>query len=669
MLAFVDNTISEFKEFIKSWKILVWVIMSGIFLLVVNNGINDYKESRKLISLFKDIHKRYFERIQNYDRYGKEGIDVLFVPSPLSALFKNTIISENLTGNVDSAVNLDISNDLKGPALNPSNLFFKLDFSFILMLVGSMAALLYGYGAWKYREYLHSLAEGKPGFKVYNLVVWSRSIVLLTAFLISAALVLLLFSLRGVQLSPNDYKVLGKFIFQVLGFLLIFFLLGALIGHIKKKEIAYPLLFVSWFAFIFIFTAAVHSGSDLKEKEMTRNLQTVLEKFKEGMNFEIKMEKKFGKFDKNDMEKGRKVIKYYIDNYFTKLKQLEKELESVFAGYINSYRQKSVLTWVTFYIASCNEARSRGYENFFAFYDYLIKMYNDFFLFWVDRVYYNDPEVMVPFIKGDEDLFKGVSRMPSNYWTGNGIQAIYLLFFYFLGYQVYRFSSFHLKSREMDFKGDVAITVKPKELKIFTVDGTRFNRLLRRIFSGFIKILAKKGFKGKILVKDTDISVKKSKNRYLYVCQPGSLPREKKVKDLLTFHRHWSGWKRRHRQPEEKKNLLSKLEKLAPIMNKRISKLNKEEKYDVLMTLVEMQKGNKDVYHFYDPLTGLPEEYDSLFYSLVKELCDDGAIVFFIKPRFRVTYSLEENEVFKEGNGWLFTLAANEEIKKYSEEK
>ena len=104
-------------------------------------------------------------------------------------------------------------------------------------------------------------------------------------------------------------------------------------------------------------------------------------------------------------------------------------------------------------------------------------------------------------------------------------------------------------------------------------------------------------------------------------------------------------------------------------MNKRISKLNKEEKYDVLMTLVEMQKGNKDVYHFYDPLTGLPEEYDSLFYSLVKELCDDGAIVFFIKPRFRVTYSLEENEGFKEGNGWLFTLAANEEIKKYSKEK
>jgi hypothetical protein len=509
MLAFVDNTIAEFKEFIKSWKIVVWLVLTILLLIMVNKGIDNYKETHKLIPLFKDIHKKYFERIQNYDRYGKDGIDVLFVPSPLAALFKNTIISENLTGNVDSAVNLDISNDLKGPALNPSNLFFKLDFSFILMLVGSMAALLYGYPAWKYREYLNSLAGGKPGFKVYNLVVWSRGIVLLTAFLISAALVLLLYYLQGVQLSPNDYKVLGKFIFQTLGFLLIFFSLGALIGHIKKKEIAYPMLFASWFILVFIFTAAVHSGSDLKEKEMTRNLQTVLEKFKEGMNFETKMEKKYGKFDKNDMEKGRKVIKYYLDNYFTKLKQLEKELESVFQGYIKSYRQSSVLTPVTFYIASCNEASSRGYENFFAFYDYLVKMYNDFFLFWVDRVYYNDPKVMVSFIKGDEDIFKGVSRMPSNYWTGNGIQAIYFLFFYFPGYLVYRCSSFHLKTREMDFKGDVAITAQPKELKIFTVDGPRFNRLLRRIFSGFIKKLAKKGFKGKILVKDTDISVKK----------------------------------------------------------------------------------------------------------------------------------------------------------------
>lgn len=669
MMAFVINTIAEFKEFIKSWKILVWVILSVILLLVVNQGINDYKESCKLTPLFKDIHKRYFEKIQNYDRYGKEGIDVLFVPSPLAALFKNTITSENLTGNIDSVVNLDISNDLKGPALNPSNLFFKMDFSFILMLVGSMAALLYGYGAWKYREYLNSLAGGKPGFKVYNLVVWSRSIVLLTAFLISSALVLLLFSLRGVQLSPNDYKILGKFIFQVLGFLLVFFFLGALIGHIKKKEIAIPLIFAAWFIMVFIFTAAVHSGSDLKATEMTGNLKTVMEKFKKVMDFESEVEKKFGKFDKNDMEKGRKVIKYYIDNYFTTLKQLEKELESVFQGYIKSYRQSSVLTPVTFYIASCNEASSRGYENFFAFYDYLVKMYNDFFLFWVDRVYYNDPKVMVSFIKGDEDIFKGVSRMPSGYWTGNGIQAIYFLFFYCLGYLVYRGASFHLKSREMDFKGDVTITAQPKELKIFTVDGTRFNRLLRRIFSGFIKSLAKKGFKGKILVKDIDISVKKSKNCYLYVCQPGSLPGEKKVKDLLAFYCHWSGWNRRHRQPEKKQDLLSKLEKLAPNMNKRISKLSRPDQYEVLMTLVEMQKGNKDVYHFYDPLTGLPEEYDSLFYSLVKELCDGGAIVFFIKPRFRVTYSLEENEGFKEGNGWLFTLAANEEIKKYSEEK
>jgi len=669
MMAFVDNTIAEFKEFIKSWKILVWVIITAILLLVINNGINNYKESNNIIPIFKEIEKKRFDMMPTYAWYSMDGVNVIFVPSPLAALYTNTTIPEKITGNFNSIIKLEISNDLKGPALNPSNLFFKMDFSFILMLVGSMAALLYGYGAWKYREYLHSLAEGKPGFKVYNLVVWSRSIVLLTAFLISAALVLLLFSLRGVQLSPNDYKVLGKFIFQVLGFLLIFFLLGALIGHIKKKEIAYPLLFASWFAFIFIFTAAVHSGSDLKEKEMTRNLQTVLEKFKEVMDFETEVEKKYGKFDKNDMIKGRKVIKHYIDNYFTKLKQLEKELESVFAGYINSYRQSSVLTPVTFYIASCNEASSRGYENFFAFYDYLIKMYNDFFLFWVDRVYYNDPEVMVPFIKGDEDLFKGVSRMPSNYWTGNGIQAIYFLFFYFLGYLVYRFSSFQLKSREMDFKGDVTVTAKSKELKIFTVDGTRFNRLLRRIFSGFIKNLAKKGFKGKILVKDTDISIEKSKNRYLYVCQPGSLPGKKKVKDLLTFYRHWSGWNRRYRQPEEKKNLLSKLEKLAPIMNKRISKLNKEEEYDVLMTLVEMQKGNRDVYHFYDPLTGLPEEYDSQFYSLVKELCDGGAIVFFIKPRFRVTYSLEENEGFKEGNGWLFTLAGNEEIKKYSGKK
>ncbi len=668
-MAFIVNTIAEFKEFIKSWKILVWFVVTILLLLMVDKGIDNYKESHKLIPLFKDLHKKYFEKIQNYDRYGKDGIDVLFVPSPLTALFKNTIMPENLTGNVDSAVNLDISNDLKGTALNPTNLFFKMDFSFILMMVGAMAALLYGYGAWKYREYLNTLAGGKPGFKVYNLVVCSRGIVLLTSFLISAGLVLLLYSLRGIQLSPNDYKVLGKFIFQVLGFLLFFFFLGASIGYIKKKEIAYPLLFASWLIFVFILTAAIHSGSDFKEKEMTRNLQTVLEKFREGMNFEVEMEKKFGKFDKNDMEKNRKVIKYFVANQFEKLKQLERELKAVFEEYIESYRQSSALTAVTFYIATCNEASSRGYENYFAFYDYLIKMYNDFFLFWVDRVYYNDPKIMVSFIKGDENIFKGVSRVPANYWTGNANQAIYILFFYLVGYLVYRITSFHLGSKEMDFKGDVNITANKKDLKIFIVDGTRFNRFLRRVLSGIIKRLQKKGFKGKILVNGTDLSLKKSKNRCLYICQTGSLPGEKTVKDQLTFYRHWSGWNRRNRLPEDKKNLLAKLEKLTPLMNKRISKLNREEKYEVLMTLVEMQKGNKDIYHFYDPLSGLPEEYDSHFYSLVKELCDTGAIVFFINPRFRITYSLEENEGFKEGNGWLYKLAGNEKIKKYSEEK
>lgn len=666
MTDFAAYLMKEFKRFLRLRNLLVWFFINVLILIIGYAGINQYKKTNESRQLFKNFQKKYFETTHNYDRYGKDGINVLFEPSSLNSLFKNTIIPEDLSGNINSIVKLDITNNLKEASLESSNLFFKIDFSIIVLLVLTMTALLFGYQSLGEIEYLKMLSSSKCRLKVFNLVMFSRFILFTAAFLISFALVILLFHIRGLILTPSDYTALGVYLLQTLTMLLVFFFIGGLLGILKSRELAYILLFVSWFTFIFIFTGVVHSMNKSNIPEITHHYQILLNKFEKVIKFEKNAVKKYGKFDKKDIETARKVIESFWSKDFKEIVAMEKALRSKIVSYIQSYQRSAVLTPVTFYISTCNEVSSRGYENYIEFYDYLIGLRIDFSRFWIDRVYYDDPQVMRSFIRENEDIFIAQADLPVNYWTGVLMDVFYALAFYLLSYLGFKRRLNHMESKELVFPREVYIELDKNDLIIWKITGNRLNRLLYRVFSGDIQDLKSKGFNGEILVDNIDITTEKNNKPYLYVCKPEDLPGDIKLKDLLNFYSRWSLWSR---QPLEKRKTVLNRAEIKPLMDKYIGKLEDHDRYNVLMALVEMQKSNIYIYHFYKTVSDLALKYELNFKSQIEQLINRGSIVLFLTtPRIRRLHGIEENGGFEVSKGWLYQIESSKELLKYSEE-
>jgi hypothetical protein len=103
----------------------------------------------------------------------------------------------------------------------------------------------------------------------------------------------------------------------------------------------------------------------------------------------------------------------------------ELDLKSEIEADIDAMNRLSLLLPTTFFMSGGYEMSSCGYDNFIAFYSYSLRMRARFVRFWIDRVYYHDPGVMVPFIEGDENLFRAGSRVHRYVLAGLGLMLIY----------------------------------------------------------------------------------------------------------------------------------------------------------------------------------------------------------------------------------------------------
>ncbi|MCP5104944.1 MAG: hypothetical protein GY950_16275 [bacterium] len=97
---------------------------------------------------------------------------------------------------------------------------------------------------------------------------------------------------------------------------------------------------------------------------------------------------------------------------------------------IDRYKKFSIFIPSGFFILTNSVVSSRSYGNFLMFYSYVQALKHKFSRFWLDQVYYVDPSVVIPFIKGDENVYKGHPVVPENYLEGalQGIGINIILF-------------------------------------------------------------------------------------------------------------------------------------------------------------------------------------------------------------------------------------------------
>jgi hypothetical protein len=407
------------------------VILIAFFILLAAfscEGTNDYKTILRSQKPFQETEKNKVSLFIHYTLYGIRGVRLMCVPCPLSVIFNDLAVYSDMMANVDTGEGLNIYNSLKGKELFSDSGGF-MDFSGIMLLVGSFLALTYGYDSTRNREYLKLLADISGSKHVIFLILLARVILLSLVFLVLACLSLLWLLLNGINVV-NPF-----FLWFVLGLILaaIFFsLLGAVVGSLKSKAAQLITLPVVYFAFLMLVPWLVQKAV---YTEATKSLKSVhdieYDMLKVMMKLEKRLYDRFGVWKSGKGEASEDIksaIQSGLQNEYKKLQEHENKRLADISRQVNMYQTTAALFPTTFYLSVNKELSSKGFRNFIDFYKYAYEMKYRFIKFYIEKKFHNPvpKEGLEPFIKGKENLFHARSQLPESFGLGLGLSFLYI---------------------------------------------------------------------------------------------------------------------------------------------------------------------------------------------------------------------------------------------------
>jgi ABC-type transport system involved in cytochrome c biogenesis ATPase subunit len=311
------------------------------------------------------------------------------------------------------------------------------------------------------------------------------------------------------------------------------------------------------------------------------------------------------------MDVLRNEVKSYLNNEYKAIEAIEEKFKEEIRQKIKFSNLLYNLLPSTFYLSTANEASSRGYQNFLDFYGYLQTLRRQFVEFWIGRVYFNDPKVMVNFVQKDENVFKAKSQLPFYFIQGVIINLGYCMILFFLSFFLYKRALCPTPKKASTFK-DIAMNFVPGDLTEVKVYHKEFTTQFLNVFFGKIK-----HFTGKLSI-DADTIVTNEKKDFLYLPPKEQIPGDLKVKTFLSFSKRLF-----NPSNEEFQKITAGLDK--SILNKTFEKLEPIDKARVLLTAAQMKKS--PVYIIDTIITGIPEEDQKIISNIVQGLKTDDTVI------------------------------------------
>ncbi|MCX6579805.1 MAG: ABC transporter permease subunit [Candidatus Aminicenantes bacterium] len=576
MSNFIAIFIEQLKRFFCLKKIVLWFLFIGLSLAAVYSGIDDDKINRAKAEEFKKLETLIFQNMSNYLDMSHMGIDVFCKSAAIGILFAHPAVLTTISANINTIVTLKIFTILQSGVIFKAHPLMQFRFSSILLLLGSLLVLFFGYDSLRDLEYLKFLSSASSETTVYISIIVSRFLVLILSYLFILLLALGVMAIKGIYLTQSDFTGLIGFLKPVLLMLLSFFLLGTAIGKIRSLGIGITALLVLWIILIVLWPIICDSIVEKKANEITSYYKIHNDKLTVVSEFEKKAEKDKGAYIDNTPEGRKEVVEGYWKNVFPLIEKLDEQPLNEITQVIKEMQYITSLTPATFYLAVANEASSRGYQNFLNFYKYLLELRRQLVRFWIDRVYYNDPTVMVNFVKKDENVFKAKSQLPFYFYQGVVINLCYCIVLLFVSYFLFRFNLFHLPKNSFTCT-QVNLKIKPKQIIGANKDFPDFFPQILNVFFGKIK-----HFTGKISIDGENIVTPVKKN-FIYLPQHEHFPDDIKTKDLIAF------FKRLFKLSAEEFLSLKDAAGKANL-NKYFVKLSKVQKTKLLLTLVSFGK-------------------------------------------------------------------------------
>jgi hypothetical protein len=605
-----------------NWIIFFLVLCVSFFALCVS--INEMRSEELKKKEFLKTEAEQFKLLRDYKLYAATGINVLFFSGTPGILYSDSGLYSDLMSRVDAVYTLKIFENAKGDSVFAGKSFLAFDFSRIILLFGMIFSIFYGYYAFRQKDFFKMMAGILSVGKTFRLTILSNITIMACILMILygfASIVLLIF---GIRLTFPDYKIIMGHFVVALAIWIFIYSAGLLIGRAFKNRIAgITSIWVTLGILVLILPSiidrAVHSSAD-----STANYRSDYNKIKILSDFEKRAKDEIVKLDKSNLANIRKIyIERFWGNEFQDIMKLEMKNRNELAAIAKKSRDLSIWNPVSFYVVTSSEVSGKGLENYVAFYDYAIEMNRKFARFIIDRVYYNDPNVIVNFIKGEENVFPGKSRLPSNFIWGIVITLAYSFIFFLISFQLFKRYLFHVEREAIEKMHPFDLELRKDNLNIFYTGGGETQRnFLFSILSGKIDKLVKNGFNGKVTVDSNDIRDAKMERDFVYILKEENLPGDFKVKDFITFFSSIC------ETPTETKRKIIESAEIKPIENRLIETLKREEKFDILMSMTYLAK--KQIYLIDDIAALLPGKCVVKLNGRLNEFKNEGVLAIYI---------------------------------------
>jgi hypothetical protein len=416
----------EFHRIFNKKTIGLLVVFSLLSLYFVQVGINNYRDLAEQKHSFQDFELKKIDRYINYGQYGTYGFRIMFIPSPLCIYFFNSSTISELTSNVDSGERLNIYNSFKGRALFAEKSGGFKDFSGIMLLLGSLLALYFGYESLIYKDYLRFLTSTEDVKKVFLSLMAARIFIFILFFLLNAGLSLVLLFVNGVRPARVDYYYFLIYLAVLVLMLIFFFVLGTVAGSLKSRFAGFVMLIFSWFIFVFLAPGVVSAIISRKADTIISNYRLELKKLRTLMAFEKRALEQVGFTNEDNIESVRALMESYWEKEVREFREFEKKLEMEMRTNIRRFQNLSFLSPTSFYLSASNEISSKGYESFIRFFNYIQILKHKFVRFYINKRYYSNYDKVESFVKGDENLFCARSRLPRGFFVGILLTMLYI---------------------------------------------------------------------------------------------------------------------------------------------------------------------------------------------------------------------------------------------------
>ena len=537
--------------------------------------------------------RKYFERMNNYVTYSNVGIKILFLPSQQGILFTNGILLNNSVASVNSMFLMELSNNLEGKSITPGTTLDYTNYATLMMAILSLIAIFYGYRGVSNKDFFRTVNSLSRSKFIYFSFLLARFLSMVGYVLILNLLFLAILAISGFNISGSDLITFGGFFISLLIVLFIFFLIGSILGNMRLKKSIGLTVVIIWFLMVFLFPPLFNSFSSKDFTEISNTIEANSEKMEIINQFESKADQLFGKKDMSNIEQERKITEGYWNHEFKNVEGIDLNINKLKEKAIRKYQITSIFTPVSFYNMTALEAGSKGYENYLKFTDYAIKKRREFLRFWIDRVYYNDPKVMVNFINNNENIFHGQGALPSTFAAGAGVNMVYIIILFIISNALFHRSIFLVDKKNLKFREPVKTLIHQEKVQdIYVCKDGRFKNILFSMFSGFGDYLYKNGFEGKFIDQLGKIDFSLKSQDFVYICDPDELPPETKVGDLLAFFACLG------RTKKEKRKMILEMPEISAIANRTIESLSNDEKCDVMLALISLI--DKKIYLVYN---------------------------------------------------------------------